>query len=171
MTEHPGGIQALKPEHANKIQPIAGTEFSVERRLVGYAYPNHGNLHNPTPRYHWNLLLDGRVVDHDESMRKLVAAARRPNAAAEYRDTSSATATAEYPTGYRCPVHDRWIPAYEDHPPLRRTATGKAYHIPRRDDPEWARCGRHLVRHGSRRTRRTRPVQWCTRCDRREVGS
>lgn len=78
-------MQPLRAGHADKVQAVSGTEFSVKRCLVGYAYPNHGNLHNPTPRYHWHLILDGKVVDQDASMRTLVAAARRPGAAADYR--------------------------------------------------------------------------------------
>ena len=78
-------MEPLKPEHANKTVPVTGTEFSVGRVLVGYAYPVNGNLHNPTPEYRWNLILDGRVVDHDKLMRTLVSAARKPNAAELYR--------------------------------------------------------------------------------------
>jgi hypothetical protein len=76
----------LKPEHADKTDQVADTEFSVRRVLVGYAYPNHGNLHNPTPCYRWLLLLDGRVVDADHRRGTLVAAARMPGAAERYRD-------------------------------------------------------------------------------------
>jgi hypothetical protein len=78
-------MQPLKADHANKTEPVAGTEFEVRRVLAGYAYPVHGNLHNPTPRYRWHLLLDGRLVDHDERRSTLVAAAREPGAAERYR--------------------------------------------------------------------------------------
>ncbi len=79
-------MEPLKPEHANKVEPVTGTEFEVERCLVGYAYPQHGNLHNPTPRYQWTRRLDGKIVDTDNSMRRLVEAARQPGAAAAYRE-------------------------------------------------------------------------------------
>lgn len=78
-------MEPLQPGHANKIVPLRGTEFSVQRVLVGYAYPVNGNVHNPTPNYRWNLLLDGRLVDTDAHMRRLVEAAKRPGAAKAYR--------------------------------------------------------------------------------------
>jgi hypothetical protein len=66
---------------------------------------------------------------------------------------------------YRCPSCDNLpVRAGDDHPPLRRTATGTVHHIPRRDDPVTARCGRDLFRHGHRRERFQRPA-WCRACE------
>jgi hypothetical protein len=78
-------MNPLKPEHANKVEPIIGTEFSTKRVLTGYSYPVHGNLHNPTPLYRWLLLLDGKLVDHADSKNVLVRAAREPDASRVYR--------------------------------------------------------------------------------------
>lgn len=78
-------MDPLKPQHADRTRPVAGTPFSVRRVLAGYAYPVHGNLSNPTPHYRWLLILAGQVVDQDHSMRTLVAAARRDDAEERYR--------------------------------------------------------------------------------------
>jgi len=77
--------EPLRPEHANTRKPVPGAPgFEIGRHLAGYAYPNNGNVHNPTPRYVWNLLLDGRMVDTSQKRRPLVVAARAPGAAREY---------------------------------------------------------------------------------------
>jgi hypothetical protein len=76
-----------KPEHANKVTDIARAPgFQTERRLMGYAYARNGNTHNPTPRYHWLLLLDGRRVDEASRCRVLIEAARQPDARKLYTD-------------------------------------------------------------------------------------
>jgi hypothetical protein len=36
--------------------------ITTERRKVGEAYARNGNLHNPTPRYVFAALVDGKVV-------------------------------------------------------------------------------------------------------------
>jgi hypothetical protein len=66
------------PEHADKTERVPGADqrFTITRTLVGYAYANHGNLHNPTPRYCWVLKVDGRLVDQAERKSDLVSAAR-----------------------------------------------------------------------------------------------
>lgn len=57
-------MKPRQPEHANKITDVANAPgFQIERWLEQYAYPQNGNTHNPTPRYFWFLLLDGRRVD------------------------------------------------------------------------------------------------------------
>jgi hypothetical protein len=68
----------LRPEYADVTDFVSGADprFMVRRMLVGYAYPQHGNLHNPTPRYRWALLVDGQPVDYDERKSVLVEAAR-----------------------------------------------------------------------------------------------
>lgn len=74
-----------RPEHANRTTAVPGApRFSVRRILTGYAYAANGNLHNPTPRYDWLLLLDGRMVDRDARQAPLVAAARQANAVTLY---------------------------------------------------------------------------------------
>lgn len=74
------------PEHADKTEPVPGApRFEVRRVLVDYAFPVHGNLHNPTPRYRWHLLLDGHLVDQDSRRQTLVDAARQSGAAESYR--------------------------------------------------------------------------------------
>lgn len=66
-------------------RPIPGAPgFSIRRRLVGHAYARNGNVHNPTPRYLYELLLDGRIVDTDLRMRPLLRAAKAPGAAEAY---------------------------------------------------------------------------------------
>jgi hypothetical protein len=78
-------VTPLRPEHADYRRPINGApRFVISRVLTGYAYPVHGNLHNPTPRYHWHLLLDDRVVDMADKRAPLVSAAREPGAAERY---------------------------------------------------------------------------------------
>jgi hypothetical protein len=80
-------MRPLRPEHGDYIRPISGApRFLIGRVLTGYAYPVNGNVHNPTPRYHWHLLLDDRVVDMAEKRSVLVAAARQPSAAERYEE-------------------------------------------------------------------------------------
>lgn len=74
-----------KPEHANYRRPIKDAPgFEIERRLVAYAYPKNGNVHNPTPRYHWWLYLDGRLVDNAGKKGILISQARKPHARTVY---------------------------------------------------------------------------------------
>jgi hypothetical protein len=72
----------LHPAHADKVEPIAGADprLTVRRHLVSYAYPANGNTHNPTPRYDWHLLADGRLVARDAKRGALVAEAREHGA-------------------------------------------------------------------------------------------
>lgn len=72
-----------RPEHADKVLAIPGVSprLSAERSLQGYAYPEHGNLHNPTPEYRWLLRVDGIIVDHFRLQRECFAAARSDGAA------------------------------------------------------------------------------------------
>lgn len=78
-------MEPLQASHADRVTPVRGAAgFTVKRILAGYAYPVHGNVHNPTPRYTWQLLLNGRVVDTDSKRGPLLEAARRPGAAARY---------------------------------------------------------------------------------------
>lgn len=67
-----------RPEHADKIVTIPGVDprLTLRRHLDGYAYAANGNLHNPTPRYQWHLLADGKIVDFASTKRTLVRAAR-----------------------------------------------------------------------------------------------
>jgi hypothetical protein len=65
-----------KPEHADKREPLPNG-YEIERHLAGYAYPANGNVGNPTPRYHWNLHLNGALVDSDSRRAPLVEEARR----------------------------------------------------------------------------------------------
>jgi hypothetical protein len=64
--------------HANKdfTIPRADTRITGRRSLRGYAYPQNGNTHNPTPDYVWLLLVDGKIADHFDRKRDLVEAAR-----------------------------------------------------------------------------------------------
>jgi hypothetical protein len=59
-------------------RPIAGADprLSIRRRLLGHAYPQNGNVHNPTPRYVFELLVDGQMVDSDTRERVLRDAAK-----------------------------------------------------------------------------------------------
>ena len=70
----------------NVTRPIPGADprFTLTRWLEGFAYPANGNVHNATPRYRWLLKLDGKLVDQFASKRKLVEAARHPNAVSAY---------------------------------------------------------------------------------------
>lgn len=76
-------MKPLKAAHANKVEPISGADsrLTVGRRLAGYSYPVNGNVHNPTPRYTWVLLADGKIVDQDAKRGPLVKAARDNGAA------------------------------------------------------------------------------------------
>ena len=69
-------LVAKKSEHTDKVEDL-GNGYTLARRLVGYAYPRNGNLHNPTPRYRWNLCLNGKLVDSDSRRTPLVAEARK----------------------------------------------------------------------------------------------
>jgi hypothetical protein len=81
-------ITPLKPQHADRETPVGGAPgFAVRRVLEGYAYPQNGNVHNPTPRYRFLLLLDGRTVDSSHSDRELRHAAKAPNARRDYSAT------------------------------------------------------------------------------------
>jgi hypothetical protein len=68
----------IKPEHADKVEPVPGADprFTIRRQLSGYAYPVNGNVHNPTPVYTWHLMVDGKLVDSDSRRRPLALAAR-----------------------------------------------------------------------------------------------
>lgn len=69
---------AHKFEHADKVESIAGVSerLTIRRHLEGYSYPQNGNVHNPTPRYMWLLLVDGYLVDSGQRRREMVEAAR-----------------------------------------------------------------------------------------------
>ena len=71
-------MQPTQPAHADKTELVTGADarFTVTRTLVGYAYPQNGNVHNPTPEYRWLLKLDGRLVDSDDRKSVLVQSAR-----------------------------------------------------------------------------------------------
>ena len=71
-------MQPLKPEHADRTRAIANVDarLTIRRMLVGYAYPVHGNVHNPTPRYVFALQVDGVTVDTDSRERPLREAAK-----------------------------------------------------------------------------------------------
>lgn len=74
-----------RPDHADRESSVAGAPgFAIRRVLTGYAYPQNGNVHNPTPRYRFSLLLDGRAVDSSHSDRELRRAAKAPNARRDY---------------------------------------------------------------------------------------
>jgi len=78
-------MEPIKPEHANRESAIAGAPgFTIYRHLDGYAYPQNGNVQNPTPRYLYILRLDGRRVDQDTRDRVLRAAAKAPGARKAY---------------------------------------------------------------------------------------
>jgi hypothetical protein len=80
-------MEPRRPDHANKVSAVSGAPgFEVRRWLEGYCYPENGNVHNPTPRYCWHLLLDGKLVDRFSVRSVLVRAARRPNARKLYTD-------------------------------------------------------------------------------------
>ena len=71
-------IRPRKPEHADKVSAISGVSdrLTVQRHLAAYSYPQNGNVHNPTPVYVWNLLVDGRIVDTGHYKREVVEIAR-----------------------------------------------------------------------------------------------
>lgn len=80
-------MDPIQPDHADRTRPISGApRFQIRRVLISYAYPVHGNVHNPTPTYRWHLLLDGRLVDQDARQRPLLTAAREPGAVQRYGD-------------------------------------------------------------------------------------
>lgn len=66
--------QPTSPKHADFDFAIPGQPRLTGRRfLAGYAYPQNGNVHNPTPRYSWLLLVDGNLADRFDRKRDLVA--------------------------------------------------------------------------------------------------
>lgn len=65
-----------KPEHANKRESVA-PGYEIERRLLRYSYAKNGNVGNPTPQYHWNLYLNGKLVDSGSRRTPLVKAAKQ----------------------------------------------------------------------------------------------
>ena len=78
--------QPRSPDHADKVEAIPGADprFTTRRTLSGYAYAANGNIHNPSPRFTWHLLLDGRLVDTATRREPLRDAARAANAVSEY---------------------------------------------------------------------------------------
>lgn len=70
--------QPNRPEHSNRRSAIAGVSerLTIWRTLVGYSYPANGNVHNPTPRFHYSLQVDGVTVDRDSRERVLRTAAK-----------------------------------------------------------------------------------------------
>lgn len=72
-----------KPEHADKTMTISGVDprITLRRRLVGYAYPRNGNVHNPTPEYLWYLMAGDYVLDLSPLKRTMVESARTNGAA------------------------------------------------------------------------------------------
>jgi hypothetical protein len=71
--------------HRSPPRPIAGApRFAIERVTVGHAYARSGNAHNPTPRYSYRLLLDGKPVDESTRERALRDAAKAPGAVKAY---------------------------------------------------------------------------------------
>lgn len=37
--------------------------YEIRRKQTGTAYARSGNAHNPTPRYRYDLYLDGKLID------------------------------------------------------------------------------------------------------------
>lgn len=80
-------MDPLQASHADRVTAVSGAPgFEVKRVLAGYAYPQNGNVHNPTPVYSWLLMLDGHVVDSDTKRGPLVAAAYQPDARKKYSE-------------------------------------------------------------------------------------
>lgn len=73
-----------KPQHANKTHDL-GNGYLLSRVLCGYHTPRNGNAHNATPRYRWDLRMDGRIVDTDHHCKPLRWAAKRD----DYREPVS----------------------------------------------------------------------------------
>jgi hypothetical protein len=47
-------------------------QYTVKKRIAGYAYPRNGSMHNPTPRIVWELFDgQGKLVDSSPLLRKL----------------------------------------------------------------------------------------------------
>ncbi len=63
-----------KPAHANKTQHL-GNGYEIARVLTGYAYAKNGNTHNATPKYRWDLFLDGTRGDSSPNRHVLVVCA------------------------------------------------------------------------------------------------
>jgi hypothetical protein len=69
-------IEPKSPKHADFDFAIPGQpRLTGRRHLVEYAYPQNGNVHNPTPRYSWLLLLDGNIADRFDRKRDLLSEA------------------------------------------------------------------------------------------------
>ncbi len=68
----------IKPEHADKVEPISGAHqrFTIRRHFEGYAYSLHSQVSQTTPRYRWLLLIDGILVDSADTRGAMVYAAR-----------------------------------------------------------------------------------------------
>jgi hypothetical protein len=87
----------IRPEHSDRTTEITNAPgFAVRRLFVGYAYPANGNVHNPTPQYHWLLLLHGRPVDNSSRRGALVEAARCPDADKTYSEPVSSSPPNQY---------------------------------------------------------------------------
>ncbi|MGH3610224.1 MAG: hypothetical protein ACRDRD_19380, partial [Pseudonocardiaceae bacterium] len=93
----------LRPEHATRVRRIAGVDqrLTIRRILTGYAYPENGNVHNPTPRYQFLLQVDGVTVDTATLERVLRQAAKDNGAAylAEMDQRMVEAAAADGPDG------------------------------------------------------------------------
>jgi hypothetical protein len=50
--------------------------ITTERRQVGEAYARNGNLGNPTPRYMFDALVDGKIVASQTLRRNALAIAQ-----------------------------------------------------------------------------------------------
>lgn len=53
---------------------MAGCE--ITKRVLRYAYPKNGNVHNPTPTYVWIVAYKGRVVGRALKLREAKELAR-----------------------------------------------------------------------------------------------
>jgi hypothetical protein len=43
--------------------------LSIDRLTAGFAYPRNGNVHNPTPRFCWIVMQDGKPMGSYETLR------------------------------------------------------------------------------------------------------
>lgn len=75
---HDSYMTPIKTSHADKTVAIPGADsrLTLRRRLIGYAYPRNGNVHNPTPEYQWELMVGSRCVDMSPLARRMIDAAR-----------------------------------------------------------------------------------------------
>lgn len=96
-------MNPARPEHADKTELITGADprFTITRHLVGYAYPQNGNVHDPTPEYRWLLKLDGRLVDSDARKSALVQSARNTGIAGYETDSGKCLGCGESFRGKR----------------------------------------------------------------------